>query len=52
MPIQENQQPLRVFISYSHEDAILAEKIVKAFIANGITPMWDKISCMDLVFMV
>ena len=39
---QENQLPIRVFISYSHKDAILAEKIVNALIANGLTPMWDK----------
>ncbi len=42
MLCQEIQMPLRVFISYSHQDAVLAEKIVKAIIANGMTPMWDK----------
>jgi len=32
----------RVFISYSHEDKELVEKIVKTLEENGLTPMWDE----------
>ncbi len=32
----------RVFISYSHEDVELVQKIVEVIKNNGLTPMWDK----------
>lgn len=32
----------RVFVSYSHEDAALAEKIVNVLKANNLTALWDK----------
>jgi hypothetical protein len=32
----------RVFISYSHEDYELVDKLVKILEENGLTPMWDK----------
>ena len=32
----------RIFISYSHEDANLAMKIVETINNNGLIPMWDK----------
>lgn len=32
----------RVFISYSHKDFELVQKIVAALEENGLTPMWDK----------
>lgn len=32
----------RVFISYSHEDTELVEKVVKVLEENGLTPLWDK----------
>ncbi len=32
----------RVFISYSHEDYELVEKLVSILEENGLTPMWDR----------
>jgi len=32
----------RVFISYSHEDLDVAERIVRVLEENGLVPMWDK----------
>jgi hypothetical protein len=40
------QGKYRIFISYSHEDLGLAEKIVAIISGNRLTPMWDK----DFVF--
>lgn len=36
------QRKYRIFISYSHEDLELAQKIVAIISANRLTPMWDK----------
>jgi hypothetical protein len=35
-------RPLRVFISYSHSDRHLVQRLVNAIAAAGMTPMWDK----------
>jgi hypothetical protein len=32
----------RVFISYSHEDQPLVERIAAMLIKNGLKPMWDR----------
>ena len=40
MPIPENKY--RVFISYSHEDMRLVEKITTILKENGLQPMFDK----------
>lgn len=34
--------PFRIFISYSHEDAALAETAAEALAAMGLAPVWDK----------
>jgi hypothetical protein len=32
----------RVFISYSHGDTALAQRIAERLVAEGMMPMWDK----------
>ena len=32
----------RIFLSYSHEDIALVEKIVNAIEMSGLTAMWDQ----------
>lgn len=38
----EQDIPYRVFISYSHEDRDVVEKIDEVLKANGLKPWWDK----------
>lgn len=33
--------PFRVFVSYSHEDRLLAEQVVKILLSIGLKPVWD-----------
>jgi hypothetical protein len=39
---KETRTEYRVFISYSHEDKALVEKIASILSKNGLRPMWDR----------
>jgi hypothetical protein len=34
-------EPYRVFVSYAHEDRVLAQEVVAILQNNGLTPVWD-----------
>jgi hypothetical protein len=34
--------PFRVFVTYSHEDRDLAERVTEFLQKKGLTPIWDK----------
>jgi hypothetical protein len=37
-----DERTYRIFISYSHEDRRLAERVVRILEENGLQPMWDE----------